>query len=88
MFPVRCYTCNAVVADRHLAYVARTRAGEHPRDVLGALGVDRLCCRRMFLAHVDLVQEQLAYPNVDVTLDESGTLLHRRCRSERRFVCD
>jgi DNA-directed RNA polymerase I, II, and III subunit RPABC5 len=36
----------------------------HPsrhRDALDALGLKRYCCRRMLLAHVDLIEKLLNY---------------------------
>jgi len=32
--------------------------------VLDELGVDRYCCRRMFISHVDIVDNLLKYPKV------------------------
>lgn len=87
MFPVRCYTCNAVLAQLHPAYRTRTKDGEHPRDVLADLGVVRMCCRRMFLGHVDLVESQLRHANVDVVLDKGGTVLRRFVPHERTVDC-
>ncbi|MCX8205773.1 MAG: DNA-directed RNA polymerase subunit N [Candidatus Micrarchaeota archaeon] len=57
MFPVRCFTCGAVVADKYEEYKKRTENGETPKDVLDSLGVQRYCCRRMFLGHVDNTKE-------------------------------
>ena len=57
MLPVRCYTCNSVIAHRHAEYVARTSSGETRADALAAIGIARLCCRRMFLGYVDLTTE-------------------------------
>jgi DNA-directed RNA polymerase subunit N (RpoN/RPB10) len=31
---------------------------------LDELGVERICCRRMFVSHVDIVQNVLRYPRV------------------------
>ena len=85
MFPVRCYTCNAVLAHLHVSFVERRK---HDSNALDALGVERMCCRRMFLTHVDsLVRNQLAYPNSNRTLDGGVTLL-RRCDSAYRVPCD
>ena len=77
MFPVRCYTCNTVIAHLHPAYVAAQRSEGNLAEALRALGVQRMCCRRMFLGYVDLTADQLEHGNVDVSLDEGGTVLRR-----------
>lgn len=87
MFPVRCYTCNAVLAQMHPTYRTRTAAGDAPYEVLESLRVTRLCCRRMFLGHVDLTADQLRYPNADLVLDEGSTVLRRRVRAEHCVSC-
>ena len=93
MFPVRCYTCNAVLAQMHAEYVARTTAApegecDAPGAALDRLGVRRMCCRRMFLGYVDLVTQQVRYPNLDRALDDEGTLLRRESRGEHVVSCD
>jgi DNA-directed RNA polymerase subunit N len=35
-----------------------------PDVVMDELGMERYCCRRMFLAHVDIVDSVLKYPRV------------------------
>lgn len=77
MFPVRCYTCNAVLA--HLYPL---------QDTLDAVGAHRLCCRRMFLGYVDLTTDQMRQPNVDTPLDDGGTVLLRRAVAPRTVSCD
>jgi DNA-directed RNA polymerase subunit N len=61
-FPVRCFTCGAVVG--HLYEQYKNAKDKKPDVVLDELGVDRYCCRRMFLAHVDIVPSVLRYPRV------------------------
>lgn len=39
----------------------RVPAGRGSRDALDALGLKRYCCRRMLLAHVDLIEKLLNY---------------------------
>lgn len=86
MFPVRCYTCNALVADRAARYEARVRAGEEAAEVLDALGARRMCCRRMFLGYVPQ-QVDPAHGRVDTQLSSSTTL--RRFAPHSRVVsCD
>jgi len=36
-------------------------AGESPKKVLDDMGIDRYCCRRIFLAHIDLAPEYLRF---------------------------
>ena len=87
MFPVRCYTCNALLAHLHPTYRAHARdapAGE----ALRAIGVERMCCRRMFLGHADLLEDQLRHPNVDAVLDDGGTVLQRKAVGTRVVACD
>jgi DNA-directed RNA polymerase subunit N len=57
MIPVRCFTCGRVVGADWEVFQERTRRGENPRAVLDSLGVERYCCRRMLVAHVDLIDE-------------------------------
>ena len=57
MIPVRCFTCGKVVGGLYETYVKRVQMGENPKDVLDDLGLTRYCCRRMSVAHADLVDE-------------------------------
>lgn len=88
MFPVRCYTCDTVLGQHWMVFSKRRRDGCKEIDILKDLGQSRMCCRRMFLAHVDLLPEQRQYPCVDVVLDECGTTLHRRVNHVRTTSCD
>jgi DNA-directed RNA polymerase subunit N len=88
MFPIRCYTCNASVAHLYPEYRARTQRGEAAKAVFRSLDVERMCCRRMFLGYVDLVQDQTAFPNLDRVLDDSGATLQRLAREHRSVACD
>jgi len=62
-FPVRCFTCGSVIG--HLYEQFKGAAKDKKADVvLDEMGVGRYCCRRMFVSHVDLVQNVLRYPRV------------------------
>ena len=52
-FPVRCFTCGAVIGDLYEKYTAGLEANMPTAEVLDGLGVNRYCCRRMFLGHVE-----------------------------------
>ncbi|MBD3389402.1 DNA-directed RNA polymerase subunit N [Candidatus Micrarchaeota archaeon] len=51
-FPVRCFTCGAVIGDLYEKYKESIET-QPPAEVLSELGVKRYCCRRMFLGHVE-----------------------------------
>ncbi|MCD6260611.1 MAG: DNA-directed RNA polymerase subunit N [Thaumarchaeota archaeon] len=57
MFPIRCFTCGALIADKWEEYERRVEAGEDPGKVLDDLGIKRYCCRRMFLSHYEYFDE-------------------------------
>lgn len=86
MFPVRCYTCNAPVAkdaDRYSELAGTASSLEAFRG----LGIHRVCCRRMFLGHVDITKDFVNFPNTDVVLDGS-TVLRRSVTIQRTVSCD
>ena len=63
-FPIRCFTCGKVIGHLYEEYKKRVEAGEKPKEVLDSLGVKRYCCRRMFLSHVNLVDEVIHFSSV------------------------
>ncbi|MDD5339955.1 MAG: DNA-directed RNA polymerase subunit N [Candidatus ainarchaeum sp.] len=62
-FPVRCFTCGGVIGHLYDQYKASLK-DKKPDVALDELGVGRYCCRRMFLAHVDIIPSLLKYPRV------------------------
>jgi DNA-directed RNA polymerase subunit N len=61
IIPVRCFSCGKVVGDKWEPFSRRVVAGESPQEVLDDLGLERYCCRRMLLSHVNLVDEILKF---------------------------
>jgi DNA-directed RNA polymerase subunit N len=61
MMPVRCFTCGAVVADKQEKFEEALKKGEKPAAILDKLGVKRYCCRRMFLSHVNIIDDLIRY---------------------------
>lgn len=71
LIPVRCPSCGHVLADKWEYYKRRVSemkraatSSSHKsfdplqtKDVLDELGLDKYCCRRVMLGHVDLVDE-------------------------------
>ena len=61
LIPVRCFTCGKVIGQLYDEYSRKVEGGEDPGKVLDSLGVERYCCRRMFLGHVDLMDDILPF---------------------------
>ncbi|MHA1911699.1 MAG: DNA-directed RNA polymerase subunit N [Candidatus Kariarchaeaceae archaeon] len=60
LIPIRCFTCGKTIAHVYEEFVKRTREGseqEDPKEVLDDLGIKRICCRRMLVTHVNLVDD-------------------------------
>ena len=60
-FPIKCFTCGAPIAQHWEEYASRKKAGEKPAEILDSLGVERMCCRRMFLSYVDIMDKVMKY---------------------------
>jgi DNA-directed RNA polymerase subunit N len=60
-FPIRCFTCGSVLGQLYEEYSKKVKEGKNPAAVLEGQGVDRYCCRRMFLAHVEVMDKIVRY---------------------------
>ena len=56
-FPVRCPTCGKVISDKYEEFEERTNDEEDAGEVLDDLGVEKYCCRTVFLTHVESIDE-------------------------------
>lgn len=56
-FPVRCLSCGKVIGDKWEDFQERVSEGEDKKEVLDDLGVEKYCCRTIFLTHVDSIEE-------------------------------
>ncbi|MFH0954955.1 MAG: DNA-directed RNA polymerase subunit N [Candidatus Micrarchaeota archaeon] len=61
MVPVRCFSCGKVVGGKFEEFKKRVDKGEKAGKVLDELGVERYCCRRMLLSHVDIIDELMKF---------------------------
>jgi len=61
IIPIRCFTCGKLIADKWEEFASRVKAGEKPGKVLDSMGIKRYCCRRMFLSHVEILDEILKF---------------------------
>jgi len=57
IIPIRCMTCGKPVGHLWEKYQKEVEAGKNPKDVLDSLGLERYCCRSLFLTHVDMIDK-------------------------------
>ncbi len=55
IIPIRCMSCGKPVAHLYAEFQERIAKGEDRKKVLDELGLERYCCRALFLGHVDLI---------------------------------
>lgn len=56
IIPIRCFGCGKPVAHLQEEYKKEIEKGKSPKEVLSKLGLERYCCRSLFLSHVDLLE--------------------------------
>ena len=56
IIPVRCFSCGKPVGHLWEEYKKRVSEGESPRAILDELGLERFCCRSVFLGQEDLIE--------------------------------
>ena len=56
IIPVRCTGCGKPVGHLWEEYKKRTEKGEEAGKVLDELGIERYCCRAIFLGQVDTLE--------------------------------
>ena len=57
LIPVRCWSCGKVIAHKYREYQSALAEGKEAGEVLDDLGFNLYCCRRMFVGHIDLIDE-------------------------------
>lgn len=57
IIPIRCFTCGKPVGQYWEEYQKGIKAGRNSKNLLDKLGIERYCCRALFLSHVDMVQK-------------------------------
>ena len=57
LIPVRCWSCGKVIAHKYEEYQNALAEGKDAGEVLDDLGFNLYCCRRMFVGHIDLIDE-------------------------------
>jgi len=61
LVPVRCFSCNKIIGSHYEEFAERRENGEDPGKVMDELGIERYCCRKIYVSHIDLIDELLPY---------------------------
>jgi len=56
IIPIRCFSCGKPISQLWEEFKQRTAEGENTRKVLDELGLERYCCRSVFLGQSDLIE--------------------------------
>jgi hypothetical protein len=60
----------------------------HPSTAMDKIGIQRMCCRRMFISFVDVRRGSMHYGNQDIELEKGEICLQRKVNAERIVSCD
>ncbi len=56
IIPVRCFSCGKPIAHLWQDYKKRVESGEEPAKVMQEMGLQRMCCKSMFIGQADLIE--------------------------------
>jgi len=56
IIPVRCFSCGKPIGHLWEEFKKRVQEGEQPKKILDEMGLERFCCRSMFLGQTDLIE--------------------------------
>jgi len=56
IIPVRCFSCGKPIGYLWEEFKKRKADGENPKKVLDELGLERFCCRSIFLGQEDFIE--------------------------------
>ncbi|MFX0071284.1 MAG: DNA-directed RNA polymerase subunit N [Candidatus Hermodarchaeota archaeon] len=64
IIPIRCFSCGKLIAHIYDPYLEMIEKGIDAEEAFQKLGIERFCCRRMIVAHVDLIDDLLKFPRL------------------------
>jgi len=64
IIPIRCFSCGKLIAHVYKPYLEMVEKGESPEKAFSDLGLERFCCKRMIVSHVDLIEDLLKFPRL------------------------
>ena len=59
--PAGRFTCGKVIGNKWHKYLQLLEEQKEMADIFKELGLNRYCCRRMIISHVDLIEKLLKY---------------------------
>lgn len=69
IIPIRCFTCGKEISSKWEPYQELLKTDKTEAEALDELEMNRICCRRMFLGHVEIVDKLLLF---DIVKDFSS----------------
>jgi DNA-directed RNA polymerase subunit N len=54
--PIRCFSCGKPIAHLWKQYKESLAKGEDPKKALDQIGLERACCRAVFLGQTDAIE--------------------------------
>ena len=61
IIPIRCFSCGKPIAHLWEEFQKKTKSGQEAKKVMDELGIERYCCRALFLGHLDLIHQVAKY---------------------------
>ena len=55
IIPIRCMSCGKPIGQFWEDFKDRVAKGEDKKKILDSFGLERYCCRAIFMGHVDLI---------------------------------
>ncbi|MBT3439069.1 DNA-directed RNA polymerase subunit N [Candidatus Woesearchaeota archaeon] len=55
IIPIRCFSCGKPISHLWEEYTQRVEKGEEKKKIMKDLGLDRYCCKAIFLGHTELI---------------------------------
>jgi len=55
IIPIRCFSCGKPIGHLKKKFDELIEKGEETKKALDEVGVDRFCCRGVFMGHVELI---------------------------------
>ncbi|MFX0074487.1 MAG: DNA-directed RNA polymerase subunit N [Candidatus Hermodarchaeota archaeon] len=61
IIPIRCFSCGKLIAHIYKPYLELLEKGETAENAFKQLGIERFCCKRMVVGHVELLDDLLKF---------------------------